>query len=212
MDQGAWIIDCRDSADYQDGFIPGSLFLGGQASMTEWASFLIPQDKPLLFVLHKGGEQAMVALLAKLGLGNQLKGYLEGGFETWRKSAEPIDMLIEIEADELAMDLPHDPKIQVLDVRPIESFEQGHIQGATQASLELLVDPFSIAVLDPDQNLYIHSHRGYRSLVAASLFKRQGYHNLRVIKGGWEEIQKHPGIPLVWGSTDPIQDAVVDRG
>src|SRR5690606_12505173 len=118
-------------------------------------------DKPLLFVLHKGGEQAMVALLAKLGLGNQLKGYLEGGFETWRKSAEPIDMLIEIEADELAMDLPHDPKIQVLDVRPIESFEQGHIQGATQASLELLVDPFSIAVLDPDQNLYIHSHRGY---------------------------------------------------
>jgi len=37
--------------------------------------------------------------------------------------------------------------------------------------------------------LYIHWGGGYRSVIAASLFKRQGIHNLRNVLGGWNKIK-----------------------
>ena len=46
--------------------------------------------------------------------------------------------------------------------------------------------------------VYIHCAGGYRSVIAASLFKRQGFHNLRNILGGWQAIEQHP-FPIVKG-------------
>jgi hydroxyacylglutathione hydrolase len=38
--------------------------------------------------------------------------------------------------------------------------------------------------------LYIHYGSGYRSVIAASLMKRQGIHNLRNVVGGWDKIKE----------------------
>jgi 3-mercaptopyruvate sulfurtransferase SseA len=48
-----------------------------------------------------------------VGIDNVL-GYLEGGFEAWRDAGEEIDLIIDIEPDELAMDIPHDSKLEEL--------------------------------------------------------------------------------------------------
>ena len=50
---------------------------------------------------------------------------------------------------------------------------------------------------EDDQNLYIHCAVGYRSVIAASLFKRQGIHNLRNVAGGFEAIKLQPKIDIV---------------
>jgi rhodanese-related sulfurtransferase len=51
-----------------------------------------------------------------------------------------------------------------------------------------MVDPGVMAVLDEKDNLYLLSKSGYRSTIAASLLKRQGFHNLRNLSGGWDSV------------------------
>ena len=51
--------------------------------------------------------------LARVGF-NNVNGYVAGGFEAWKAAGEPIDMIINIEADELAMDIPFDENLVVL--------------------------------------------------------------------------------------------------
>ena len=46
-------------------------------------------------------------------------------------------------------------------------------------------------------NIYFHCTGGYRSVIACSLFKRQGIHNLRNITGGWNAIKEIKGIEVV---------------
>jgi len=42
--------------------------------------------------------------------------------------------------------------------------------------------------------IYVHCGGGYRSIIAASLLKRQGIHNLRNVTGGWGKIKDQKGI------------------
>ncbi len=57
-------------------------------------------------------------------------------------------------------------------------------------------DVAQIANFEDNQNLYIHCAGGYRSVIAASLLKRQGYHNLRNVLGGWGKIKEEPNITI----------------
>jgi rhodanese-related sulfurtransferase len=61
-----------------------------------------------------------------------------------------------------------------------------------------MVDVTNIAAIDDDNNLYVHCAGGYRSVIAASLLKRQGYHNLRNVLGGFGKIKNEKNIPLVY--------------
>jgi rhodanese-related sulfurtransferase len=42
--------------------------------------------------------------------------------------------------------------------------------------------------------VYVHCKSGYRSVIAASLLKREGMHNLRNVAGGWEAIVQESRI------------------
>jgi len=102
-------------------------------------------------------------------------------------------MIIDVEPDELLMDIPHDPNLVVLDVRRENEFSNGHLKDALNLPLSNMSDPGSMATIDDTQNLYIHCAGGYRSVIAASLFKRQGFHQIRNVLGGWSAISKLKG-------------------
>jgi len=105
-------------------------------------------------------------------------------------------MIIDIEADELMMDLPHDDKLVVLDVRRTTEFADGHLKDAVNIPLNDMNDPGSMANLDENQNLYVHCAGGYRSIIASSLLKRQGFHNLRNVVGGWNAIKQQEKVEI----------------
>ena len=58
-------------------------------------------------------------------------------------------------------------------------------------------DPGSMANIDEQHNLYVHCAAGYRSVIASSLLKRQGFHNLRNIIGGWGKIKEQEKADIV---------------
>jgi hydroxyacylglutathione hydrolase len=193
---GAWILDTRAATVFTEAFIPDSISIGLDGRFAEWAGILLPFDQPLVLVTEPGKEEESVVRLARVGIDN-VKGYLDGGVAAWQAAGEQIDMIIDVEPEELAIDIPHDPKLEVLDVRKVTEYEAGHVKGATNVPLDSFTDVVNIAMIEPDNNLYIHCAGGYRSVIAASLLKRQGYHNLRNVVGGFGKIKQVKEMPLV---------------
>lgn len=195
-EEGAILLDTRTSDVFVAGFIPGSVSIGLDGRFAEWAGSLLPFNKPIVLVTNPGEEKDSVVRLARVGF-DKVKGYLEGGVATWMDAGEPIDMIIDVEADELAMDIPFDENLVVLDVRREPEFADGHVKDAVNLPLQELADPGSMANLEERHNLYVHCGGGYRSVIAASLLKRQGIHNLRNVTGGWGKIKDQKGIEIV---------------
>jgi hydroxyacylglutathione hydrolase len=189
------VIDTRASEIFTNGFVPGSIFIGLEGRFAEWAASLLPFDKTLLLITETGKEAESITRLTRVGF-EKFGGYLEGGFEAWQHANMPIDMIIDIEADELAMDLPHDDHLLVVDVRNDAEFGDGHVAGALHMPLNEMNDILLIATLPEEANIYMHCGGGYRSVIAVSLIKRQGLHNVRNILGGWTAIQLQKDIPV----------------
>src|SRR5664279_372082 len=189
-------LDTRISTEFSEGFVPGSVSIGLDGRFAEWAGSLLPFDKPMVLVTDPGKEKESLVRLARVGFA-QMCGYLDGGFETWKAAGERIDLIVNIDADEFAMDLPFDPKLIVVDVRRETEFADGHVPAARNIPLETRTDPGTMAEFSDKDSIYVHCAGGYRSVIASSLFKRQGIHNLHNIIGGWDEIKKLDGLEIV---------------
>lgn len=196
IDQEAIVLDTRRSDLFVGGFVPGAISIGLDGRFAEWAGSLLPFDKPFVLVTAPGEEKESVIRLARVGF-DKMKGVLDGGFTAWQDAGEPIDLIIDVEPDELAMDIPFDPNLLVVDVRRETEFADGHVKDAINIPLQDLTDPGNMANLDEKYNLYIHCGGGYRSIIAASLLKRQGIHNLRNVTGGWGKIKDQKGIEVI---------------
>jgi rhodanese-related sulfurtransferase len=88
------------------------------------------------------------------------------------------------------MDIPFDDNLVIVDVRKETEFANGHLKDAVNLPLDSLKDPGSMSDLDDAQNMYVHCQGGYRSVIAASLIKREGFHNIRNVVGGWNAISQ----------------------
>ncbi len=199
-ESGAWILDTRNSSVFTEGFVPESISIGLDGRFAEWAGTIIPIKQALILVTEEGKEKESITRLARVGIDN-IHGYLEGGFEAWKNAGETVDIIIDIEADELAMDMPHDPRLEIIDVRKPTEFDAGHVMDAHNMPLDTLTDPLKIALLEEENNFYIHCAGGYRSVIAASLIKRHGLHNLRNILGGFAKIKEQKSIKIVNSET-----------
>ena len=194
-ENGCIILDTRGAIEFTNGFIPGSIFIGLEGRFAEWAGNLLSFKEPIILVTPAGKEEETVVRLARVGFEN-VEGFLNGGFDAWKSAGENTDLIIDVETDELAMDLPFDDRITVLDVRKSNEFAEGHVKDAVNLPLAEMTDVAQIAQLEEDQNIYIHCGSGYRSVIASSLLKRPGYHNLRNVLGGWEKIKEQKTISV----------------
>lgn len=183
------ILDTRVSSVFTEGFVPGSISIGLDGRFAEWAGSLLPFDKTLLLVTEAGKEKETIVRLARVGF-DKMEGYLDGGFPAWQAAGEKVDMVIDVEADELAMDIPFDPNLVIVDVRKPAEYGDGHVKQALNMPLVDLMDPGTMADLEDTHNIYVHCAGGYRSVIAASLLKRQGIHNIRNVLGGWGKIKE----------------------
>jgi hydroxyacylglutathione hydrolase len=190
------ILDTRKATTFTAGFVPGSVSIGLEGRFAEWAGSLLPFDQQLILVTDPGKEKESVVRLARVGF-DKFGGCLKGGFEAWKNSGEETDIIIDVEPDELMMDIPFDKNLVVLDVRKETEFADGHINAAVNLPLDQMIDPGSMANIREEDNLYVHCAGGYRSVIASSLLKRQGIHNLRNVLGGWNKIKSLEKVDIV---------------
>jgi hydroxyacylglutathione hydrolase len=197
------ILDTRHASIFTQGFIPNSIFIGLEGRFAEWVGTVLPMSKPILLVTELGQETETIKRLARVGYDNVI-GYLNGSYDAWQKSGETIDLIIDVEADELAMDMKYDEHLVVMDVRKAIEFEAGHVRGAKLNPLnDFLSNPMAIASIEDHDNVYVHCAGGYRSVIATSIIKKQGFHNVRNVLGGWNAIKEVPNMEIVNSTIQP---------
>ncbi|PQB04105.1 MBL fold metallo-hydrolase [Aureitalea marina] len=191
--EGALVLDVRHQADFVKSHIPRSIFIGIDGGFAPWVGALIADvNQPLLIVAPEGREEETITRLSRVGFDHSL-GYLEGGINSWEAAGKEVDDLLTISADEFK-DRLESKEIPVLDVRKESEYEAGHLKDAILAPLAELND--HLAEIPQDETFYIHCAGGYRSVIAASILKGRGRHNLVDVGGGFKAI-KAAEIPIV---------------
>ena len=186
-DESVLIIDARPSADLMLGYIPNAIHITPLTAKYAIAMDIIRKDSPIVFILEDTIAAETLAYFTKAEF-TGIKGYLNGGFATWTSAGKRYDLIIDVEVDELAMDIPFDEYLMVLDTREENNFDKEHIKNSISLPLSEMGDPGSMSELDEHFNIYILTDNGQSNTLAASLLKKQGIHNIRITKGGWEEL------------------------
>jgi hydroxyacylglutathione hydrolase len=169
--EGAQVVDLRPAKEYRHGYLPGTLNVPATAAnFSTYVGWFVDYTRPLYLIVPD--EAALPALLRSLrAIGvDQIGGYW--GPAVVGAGAERLPV---ISAPELAERLPKNGLV-VVDVRGRNEYQAEHIAGARNIPLGFL--PQHLAQLPHDQMLVLQCSSGYRSQIAASLLRAQGFDNV----------------------------------
>ena len=184
---GAVILDVRHQDEFVKGHVPQSVFIGLDGGFAPWVGALIGDvNQPLLIIAPQGREEETITRLSRVGF-DQTLGYLKGGFDSWKKSGKEYDMISGVSAKNLEK-LIKEEKVAVFDVRKENEFISEHITTAQNTPLDFLND--YLGHFPESGPFYIHCAGGYRSVIAASILKKRGIHNLIDVRGGFKAIKE----------------------
>ena len=180
------ILDVRSQDHFRVGFVPGSIFIGLNGSFAPWVGAIIKDiSTKILLVCNKGSESQAIMRLSRVGFDNVI-GYLEGGFEIWKKSnqiTDSIDSILPTNLKEII-----NSKISLIDVRSKNERNMGYLKNSLNIPLNII--DLNIERLNKSTSYYIHCAGGYRSMIACSILKRLGFDSPIDISGGFAEIRK----------------------
>lgn len=183
----ALILDVRHQNDYAKGHIPSSIFIGLDGNFAPWSGALIADVKqPILLITPKNREEETIKRLSRVGFDNVL-GYLEEGFDSWKKAEKPYDTVSTISAENLK-NLSEEQEVAIFDVRKEPEYFSEHVINSKHTPLDY-INKYLEEFPEKD-TFYLHCAGGYRSMIAASILKSRGIHNLVDITGGFNAIKE----------------------
>lgn len=186
-ESGAIILDVRHQDDFAKGHIPRSIFIGLDGNFAPWVGTLISDVKQsILLVTPKERQEEAITRLSRVGFDNTL-GFLNGGFEAWKDTGRDYDTVTSIPALEFKKIIEKD-QVHVFDVRKESEYQPEHIEKAKNTPLDFLNN--YLTDFPTEDILYVHCAGGYRSMIASSILKSRGIHNIIDIAGGFKAIKK----------------------
>ncbi|MBA3662628.1 MAG: MBL fold metallo-hydrolase [Bacteroidetes bacterium] len=186
QNQKPLVLDVRKPEEFGAGHIPGSLFIGLDGQFAPWVGTVIEHlNTPILLVAPEGREEETITRLSRVGYDNCI-GYLNGGFEEWRAAGKATASIETVDADKY-VDL-YKTGIETLDVRKPGEYDADHLEKAVNKPLDFIYD--WAGGLNKENKYYINCAGGYRSMIAASVLKANGYKRLVNIAGGFSAIAK----------------------
>ena len=188
----ALILDVRHQDDFTKGHIPKSIFIGIDGGFAPWVGAMIGNVKqPILLVTPKGREKETITRLSRVGF-DQTLGYLNHGIEAWSKAGNAIDTIDRIEVTDLKA-LKEQKVLNIFDVRKPGEYASEHLDEAHSTPLSFINDYMD--KFPKNEPFYLHCAGGYRSVIAASILKSRGIHNLIDVKRGFAAI-KNEGMKI----------------
>ena len=180
------ILDVRSQDHFRLGHVPGSIFIGLNGGFAPWVGAIIKDiSTKILLVCEKSTENQAIMRLSRVGFDNVI-GYLDGGFEVWKKSNQTIGSIDSISPTYLKEII--NSKISLIDVRTKNERNNGYLKTAQNIPLNII--DINTNKLDKSTDHYIHCAGGYRSMIACSVLKRLGFDSLLDISGGFAAIRK----------------------
>ena len=191
---GAILLDTRDSEDVARSGIPGALHISLDGQFASWVGALIELNTPLVLIANEESEYEAALRCARIGQDN-IVGYLEGGIQAWAESGRPVTNYKRLSPEEFQAKTESRSEKKktseangakaplVLDVRKDAEWNQGFIPGSVHITLSQL-DRRASELLR-DREILVYCAGGYRSGIAVSILKGQGFQDVKDLRGGY---------------------------
>ena len=185
VELGALILDTRTPRDFAQSFIPDSLYIGIKGGFAVWLGTLVHDiNQQIIVIAEPGSEEEVIVRASRVGYDN-IVGFLDGGFETWKTAGGETDKVNYIDSNTFAGRVK---ERTILDVRKPGEYEAERVEDAYSYPLDYIHG--NIEDLDKDKEYFVHCKGGYRSMIASSILKANGIHNIVEIEGGMDAIVK----------------------
>ena len=182
-ENGALVLDVRSKEEYENSHVPRSIFIGLDGGFAPWVGELIVDVKtPILLVCNESKIEEAVTRLSRVGFDNTL-GYIT--IEKWKENGKEIDSINSISAVETVKRLENKSSI-LIDVRKENEYKSQHVVNAHNYQLRSINN--YLPKFDEKNDYYIHCQSGYRSMIACSILKSRGIHNITNVIGGFKNL------------------------
>ena len=176
-DDNYCIIDTRSTDNFARKHIKNSINISLNGSFAVSAGNLININKKILLVCDIGYQKESFIRLLRVGFDN-ITGYLNISIDSWIDD-EYIDFIDQTTSEHLKIFKHH----HIIDVRTKSEYEKSHLKRSVNLPLYELNK--SIKFLDRSEKYLIHCQTGYRSMIASSILKRDGF-DITEIKDGFK--------------------------
>lgn len=196
MEEGVVVLDVRHQKAFGAGHIPTSFGIRVDAPLVVWAGWVIPFGSRIILLGENADERSEATRqLIRIGY-DDIVGYLEGGIDAWALEY-PVETVRSLSSKELREQLD---AVTLIDVRRLSEWESGHIAGAIHFEGGRI--PWEELNFPTDKPLALQCASGNRSMVAISVLKRRGIHNVIQVDGGinkwkangFEVVQDKPNL------------------
>lgn len=182
-ENGALVLDVRSKEEYENSHVPRSIFIGLDGGFAPWVGELIIDVKtPILLVCNESQIEEAVTRLSRVGFDNTL-GYIT--IDKWKENGKEIDSINSISAVETVKRLENKSSI-LIDVRKENEYKSQHVVNAHNYQLSSINN--YLPKFDEKNDYYIHCQSGYRSMIACSILKSRGIHNITNVIGGFKNL------------------------
>ena len=182
-ENGALVLDVRSKEEYENSHVPRSIFIGLDGGFAPWVGELIIDVKtPILLVCNESQIEEAVTRLSRVGFDNTL-GYIT--IDKWKENGKEIDSINSISAVETVKRLENKLSI-LIDVRKENEYKSQHVVNAHNYQLSSINN--YLPKFDEKNDYYIHCQSGYRSMIACSILKSRGIHNITNVIGGFKNL------------------------
>ena len=189
----AVVLDVRHQDQFAAGHVPRSIFIGLNGDFAPYVGALIKDvNQSILLVVEKEKLKEAITRLSRVGFDN-VRGYLDGGIEVWKREGKELDRVNAVTASALKDLIMSNTDIKVVDVRKGSEYLSEHIISAQNFPLTEINQ--YLAELPSGEDFYVHCKSGYRSMIASSILKSRGVHNVIDVEKGFDAI-KEADIPV----------------
>ncbi|MEO3756918.1 rhodanese-like domain-containing protein [Mycobacterium sp. B14F4] len=180
---GVRVLDARSIEDFAAGHLRGSVNVGFDGRFAETSGMVAGIGDTIALIAYPGEEQEAALRLARVGSDNAL-GYLsvDRGGQFPAELADLVRTAPRVTVRELDGLLAEDAVILV-DIRNPGEVEQGRIPGSIHIPLAQLRSRLDL--LPTDRPIVVHCAGGWRSSVAASLLRAEGFEDVSDLDGGY---------------------------
>jgi hydroxyacylglutathione hydrolase len=189
---GALIVDVRTDIQFDEAHIPGavSITMLRQGFGTKLSWVADPEQEIVL--VGRDDEDARISARLATAVGvRTLGGFLAGGMTSWRAERREVAHIARWTVNELA---GAGSDVQVLDVRELSEWREGHVPGSLHRpyhDLHELPDE-----IDPERPVAAICVSGQRSATAASLLSAHGVREVVHVVDGGVPLWRRLGHPV----------------
>ncbi|RAV18449.1 MBL fold metallo-hydrolase [Mycolicibacterium sp. GF69] len=183
LDAGVCVLDARSVDDFAAGHLHGSINVGFDGRFAETGGMVAEVGDQIALITYPGEEQEAALRLARIGSDNAV-GFLNVGRDG-QFPAEFADLVQTAPRTAIAEldQLLAEDAVTLIDIRNPGERENGAIPGSVHVPLAQL--RIRMGEVPTDKPVVLHCAGGWRSSVAASLLRANGFQQVSDLLGGY---------------------------